>query len=70
MTGIDMADELVWKRSTYSDSQGGACVEVAHLAHRTGVRDSKDKQLPALYVPHAAWQEFVRHTVAIFNDPR
>ncbi|MFE9659153.1 DUF397 domain-containing protein [Streptomyces sp. NPDC005955] len=65
-----MPAEQQWFKSSYSGSEGNLCIEVAHLAHRTGVRDSKDRQRPALYVPHAAWQEFVRHAVAIFNDPR
>ncbi len=51
--------DLVWRRSTYSDSSGGQCVEVAasHLA--VHVRDSKDIVGPALCLPADAWRRFV-----------
>ncbi|MQS39805.1 DUF397 domain-containing protein [Streptomyces katsurahamanus] len=51
--------EHMWKKSSYSDSQGGSCVEVAALPARVGIRDSKDKQGPALLVPTPAWRDFV-----------
>ncbi|MER7047385.1 DUF397 domain-containing protein [Streptomyces jumonjinensis] len=51
--------EHAWHKSSYSDSQGGSCVEVATLTPRVGIRDSKDKQGPALLVPTPAWRDFV-----------
>ncbi|MER7047384.1 DUF397 domain-containing protein [Streptomyces jumonjinensis] len=54
-----MAAEHIWKKSSYSDSHGGSCVEVAALTARVGIRDSKDRLGPALVVPSAAWSSFV-----------
>jgi len=50
-----------WRKSTYSDGNGGSCVEVA--AGLTGVvpvRDSKVDGGPVIVVGAAAWTEFVR----------
>ncbi|MEV3872443.1 DUF397 domain-containing protein [Streptomyces sp. NPDC049906] len=49
----------MWFTSSYSNDVGAVCVEVAHLADRTGVRDTKDRARPALFVPHDAWRAFV-----------
>ena len=39
----------VWRKSSYSNGSGGACVEVArNLPGIVAVRDSKDRQGPAL----------------------
>ncbi|MFI1870007.1 DUF397 domain-containing protein [Streptomyces jumonjinensis] len=51
--------ERMWKKSSYSGPHGGTCVEVAALTARVGVRDSKDRQGPALVVPSAVWSSFV-----------
>jgi uncharacterized protein DUF397 len=55
----DVADESAWFKSSYSNDSGGACVEVANLTSQVGIRDSKDKQGPALLVPAGAWSSFV-----------
>ncbi|MFE2603571.1 DUF397 domain-containing protein [Streptomyces mirabilis] len=49
----------MWKKSSYSDSQGGSCVEMANLTSRVGIRDSKNKRGPALLVTATAWTAFV-----------
>ncbi|WP_157429899.1 DUF397 domain-containing protein, partial [Actinomadura oligospora] len=36
-----MSTTPVWRKSSHSGTQQGDCVEVAHLEHRVGVRDSK-----------------------------
>ncbi|MFI1400512.1 DUF397 domain-containing protein [Streptomyces sp. NPDC020681] len=54
-----MAEESAWFKSSYSDSQGGSCVEVAAVTGNVGVRDSKDKQGPAFVVSSSAWSSFV-----------
>ncbi|MFJ9479676.1 DUF397 domain-containing protein [Streptomyces mirabilis] len=56
---LDVAAERMWKKSSYSDSQGGSCVEMANLASRVGIRDSKNKRGPALLVTATAWTAFV-----------
>ncbi|GAA1116927.1 MULTISPECIES: DUF397 domain-containing protein [Streptomyces violaceusniger group] len=57
----DTAPESAWFKSSYSEANGTACVEIAHLplTSQVGIRDSKDKNGPALVVPAGAWAEFV-----------
>ncbi|WP_405732485.1 DUF397 domain-containing protein [Streptomyces sp. NBC_00028] len=57
-----MKTELTWVKSSYSDSQGGACLEVALHPHTTHVRDSKlGPQGPRFDVPADAWAAFIAH---------
>lgn len=48
----------MWRKSTYSDSSGGNCVEAAALPGRRAVRDSKNPG-PALSVSARTWRRFV-----------
>lgn len=48
-----------WRKSTYSGDDGSNCVEVADLATRVGVRDSKDVGGVPLAVSKTAWASFV-----------
>ncbi|MGW1806599.1 DUF397 domain-containing protein [Streptomyces sp. NPDC002078] len=51
----------IWRKSSYSGSNGGDCVEVADLTPNVAVRDSKTEQpRPALLFPTAAWSAFVQ----------
>ncbi|HEX6469206.1 MAG TPA: DUF397 domain-containing protein [Streptosporangiaceae bacterium] len=45
-----------WRKSTHSNSQAGACVEVARAARAVAVRDSKDPGGPVLAVSRAQWR--------------
>lgn len=48
-----------WRKSSYSGSEGGECVEVAVLPDgRVAVRDSKDPAGPALVFAAAAFTAF------------
>ncbi|WP_432025301.1 DUF397 domain-containing protein [Streptomyces sp. 1222.5] len=47
-----------WRKSSYSGSNGGECVEVAHLVPHTAVRDSKAPAHTLLFPP-TAWSAFV-----------
>ncbi|MEU4639885.1 DUF397 domain-containing protein [Micromonospora sp. NPDC023814] len=49
----------VWRKSSYSDNNGGACVEVAASGAGIFVRDSKDPNGPALDFSRDAWTLFV-----------
>jgi len=50
--------EIKWRKSTYSSSNGGNCVEVA-ATDRALVRDTKQhKQGPVLRFTPAAWRRF------------
>lgn len=49
-----------WRRSSYSGSENGACVEVVdNLPGVTPVRDSKVPEGPALVLPEEAWSAFL-----------
>ncbi|MEV0469638.1 DUF397 domain-containing protein [Streptomyces prunicolor] len=48
-----------WFKSSYSDQEGGACVEGARLAEAgMAVRDSKVPSGPAFLVEGRAWMAF------------
>jgi uncharacterized protein DUF397 len=50
----------VWHKSTRSNGNGGACVEVAdNLPGIVAVRDSKDPDGPALIVSTDEWASFI-----------
>lgn len=46
-----------WRKSSYSDTGGGNCVEVGQ-ASGVVVRDTTDREWPALAFPAAAWRTF------------
>jgi hypothetical protein len=49
-----------WRKSSYSSSNGGECVEVGvGVPDAVPVRDSKDPHGPALLFTPAAWDSFV-----------
>lgn len=52
-------DHVIWRKSSYSNGNGGACVEVADLDTGRAVRDSKDPSGPALMFPAATWGAFI-----------
>ncbi|MCI3153007.1 DUF397 domain-containing protein [Streptomyces sp. GB4-14] len=50
----------VWRKSSYSNQEGGDCVEVADgLPGLVPVRDSKAPQGPTLCFPAASWAAFM-----------
>ncbi|MEV0530051.1 DUF397 domain-containing protein [Streptomyces sp. NPDC050439] len=49
-----------WRKSSYSNGEGGACVEVADGYRGViPVRDSKTPHGPALVVPDHEWNTFL-----------
>ncbi|WP_330477657.1 DUF397 domain-containing protein [Streptomyces platensis] len=48
-----------WRKSSYSDQNGGNCIEVADNFPVVPVRDSKTPHGPALVFPAAGWTTFV-----------
>jgi hypothetical protein len=58
MTTPDLTG-ATWRKSTHSDGNGGACVEVADLRDGVAVRDSKDKSGPTLAFTAQDWRSFV-----------
>lgn len=51
-----------WRKSSYSDAQGGECVETAVGAAHVGVRDSKRPDGPVLVVSARQWKPFLART--------
>lgn len=47
----------VWRKSTYSGGASGSCVEVA-ATYDVLVRDTTDRQGPALSFTPGAWRRF------------
>ncbi|MFF4540629.1 DUF397 domain-containing protein [Streptomyces aureus] len=49
-----------WRKSTYSDDNGGSCLEVADaVPHVVPVRDSKLPDGPVLLIGAQAWTAFI-----------
>jgi hypothetical protein len=50
--------DLRWRKSTYSGSNGGGCIEAADQGSRVLVRDTQDRTGPVLSFGPAAWHLF------------
>jgi hypothetical protein len=50
---------LEWFKSSYSGSEGGACLEVAVTPQTIHIRDSKTPDGPTLKVSPTTWAAFV-----------
>ncbi|WP_149184982.1 DUF397 domain-containing protein [Streptomyces sp. TRM49041] len=62
MTHVSRAElnAAAWRKSSYSNTQGGDCVEVADgFTGLVPVRDSKNPHRPALVVTGEAWSAFI-----------
>lgn len=57
-----MSAELAWHKSSYSNSTGGECVEVAETSRTVLVRDTQHRELGHLDFAPDAWSAFL-HTV-------
>ncbi|MFF9686550.1 DUF397 domain-containing protein [Streptomyces sp. NPDC014623] len=51
--------ESAWFKSSYSSGDGGECVEVAAVATKVHIRDSKQVSGPVLTVAPEAWAGLV-----------
>jgi hypothetical protein len=49
-----------WRKSTYSDANGGNCLEVADTTRAILVRDTKDRDGVILTFSAGAWATFTR----------
>ncbi|MFE2167063.1 DUF397 domain-containing protein [Streptomyces sp. NPDC059447] len=58
-TSVDLAG-VQWRKSSYSGTNGGECVEVAAQPCKVAVRDSKNPNGPAFTVAPEAFAAFVR----------
>ncbi|MCP3818504.1 DUF397 domain-containing protein [Streptomyces sp. A3M-1-3] len=59
MRSVDLS-AATWRKSSYSNSDGGQCVEVSDdFAAAIPVRDSKNPHGPVLVFPAADWSSFI-----------
>ncbi|WP_442809459.1 DUF397 domain-containing protein [Streptomyces sp. NBC_01335] len=56
-----MNTELHWFKSSYSASEGGACVEIAAHPAAIHIRDSKNPEGPILTVSTGTWSAFAAY---------
>ena len=61
---METTGELSWRKSSYSSSNGGNCIEVAATPHTIAVRDSKNPHAPAVTFSQEAWEAFTRRILA------
>lgn len=47
-----------WRKSSYSDGNGGACVETATGTGGILIRDTTDRDGTTLSIPAGDWQKF------------
>jgi hypothetical protein len=60
MRAPDGLSTTPWRKSSYSNPDGGNCVEVAPgFPDAVPVRDSKNTAGPILIVPATAWNQFI-----------
>ncbi|MET9175411.1 DUF397 domain-containing protein [Streptomyces misionensis] len=50
---------VTWRKSSYSNTSGGDCLEVSDNHPTTPVRDSKNPHDPVLLFTDPAWAAFV-----------
>ena len=60
MRAIDLSN-VTWRKSSYSNQDGGNCVEVAHSLPLVPVRDSKDTARTPFVFAGTAWAVFVEY---------
>jgi hypothetical protein len=51
-------ETAIWRTSSYSGNDGGACIEVADAPGAVLVRDTKDREGPVLAFDVEAWRRF------------
>jgi hypothetical protein len=58
---------VTWRKSSYSGTNGGNCVEAGAVAGAVLVRDTKDRKSAVLTFTSCAWQAFaasIKNSVA------
>ena len=55
---MDQLDGRTWRKSSYSGSNGGNCIEISIGLGTVAIRDSNDSRGPVLTVSGRHWQRF------------
>ncbi|PRW61663.1 DUF397 domain-containing protein [Actinopolyspora mortivallis] len=55
----DSLTDAVWRKSSRSSGNGGACVEVGFTPETIGVRDTKDREGGTLVFSDTQWEAFL-----------
>ena len=55
---MDHLDGLTWRKSSYSGSNGGNCIEISAAPGAVAVRDSNDPHGPMLTFESQDWRRF------------
>jgi hypothetical protein len=55
---METIESAPWRKSSYSGTSGGSCVEAADLDGRILVRDTTDRGSVVLNVSPGAWSRF------------
>jgi hypothetical protein len=55
---METIDSAPWRKSSYSGTNGGSCVEAADLGGRILVRDTTDRGGVVLSISPGAWLRF------------
>ena len=63
---METAEALTWRKSSYSTSNGGNCVEVGSALGTVAVRDSKSPDGTTLAIASGKWLAFTRRVKASF----
>jgi hypothetical protein len=50
---------VAWRKSSFSGTGTGNCVEVAVTVEAVAIRDSKNSDGPHLEFPHPHWHQFL-----------
>jgi Domain of unknown function (DUF397) len=54
-------DSATWRKSSFSGSNGGNCIESASVPGAVLVRDTTDREGPALGFTPEAWARFTKN---------
>jgi hypothetical protein len=65
-----MVDIMNWRKSSYSSSNGGECIEVAGHARRVLVRDTKNRAGTVLRFSPDAWKAFTAKVQRSLAEPQ
>jgi hypothetical protein len=55
---MDQLEDRTWRKSSYSGSNGGNCIEISAAPGTVAIRDSNDPHGPVLTFDSQDWRRF------------